>query len=172
MWKNYIFTQEEIAIANRCSKSNGAVGAKALTPKYIMETTEKSSRILDFGCGHVAQYVQLLLAEGFNVVGYDYGKNNQTQYHKLDALNYQYDIVYASNVLNVQSTLNGLEATIMQIWEATKPNGRIVVNYAEKPRKLEGIETTDLEALITKLYGKAPVKVGGTKKGPLWEVQK
>lgn len=50
------FSPEELEIANKTSRSLGAVGLKAIVPKYILANAKKSDKILDFGAGKDAQH--------------------------------------------------------------------------------------------------------------------
>lgn len=92
--------------------------------------------ILDFGAGWKARHALALRELGLNVVAHDFGKNFDPEVHDLHALNRVYDVVYASNVLNVHTTTNALMLTIAQIANSVRQsNGFALVNYPESPRK-------------------------------------
>jgi hypothetical protein len=158
----------DVAAANATSRSNGAVGAKALVPRYIRVIAQFTDTILDFGAGKDAAHTKRLKEAGFNVTAHEFGGNRNENHDEL-ALTRQYDIVYASNVLNVQSSRSMLWDTLFQIKHSVKPGGRAVFNYPESPR-LAGFDVAFMETTITEVFGEEPAMVGGTKRAPIWEV--
>lgn len=163
-----MFTAEEIKVANATSRNLGAVGARAITPRYVEEIACTAHTILDFGAGKAAAHARRMNERGLNVTAYEFGDNVVEGVHDRRALEHKYDIVYASNVLNVQSSVKMLGNTLELLAKATKTNGILVVNYPLSPRK--GVmETVDSERLIAFLKGFfADVRrVGGKKDAPL-----
>lgn len=157
---------EEISIVNKTSRNTGAVGARAITPAYVEQTSKLSDSILDYGAGKDAAHTLRLRNSGFNVTAYDIGSNILEGVHDTQALNKKYDTVYASNVINTSPSLSFLRSTLREIKSVTKT--RAVFNYPESPRKL-GLSVEDMESII-KEYFPSIHRVGGTKNAPLWEV--
>lgn len=164
-------TLESIQRANRTSRGYGAVGSKAITPRYVESIASRSDKILDFGAGKGAVHAMGLRDKGFNVTAYDFGSNVKDNIHDPDALDKEYDIVYASNVLNVQSGTEDLFETLEEISSAVRTGGRAVFNFPMKPRFLD-MDAIGLAESIRKVFGNAPKRVGGTKAAPLFEVVK
>ena len=119
---NEEFSKHETEIANKTSRSAGAVSGKALVPKYVEQHADKSHHILDFGAGKDAVHAKNLREKGFNVTAHEFGSNQKEGVHDKDALHKKYDHVYASNVLNVQSSHDMLGKTLDQLfWEEQTP---------------------------------------------------
>lgn len=119
----------DIQVAMATSRSTGAVGKNAIVPKYIAKIAE-GNKILDFGCGKSAAHVYAMRVEGIDVYGYDYHIAG-SQINLLD----KYDIVYMSNVVNVQQSKESMENTIKMAWECVKQYGVMVFNIPATPRK-------------------------------------
>lgn len=163
---NESFDPEAVKIANSTSRNSGAVGAKAITPRYVEQIANKSHKILDFGSGKDAAHAKRLRQQGLNVTAHEFG-SNQNENHDKDALNRQYDHVYASNVLNVQSSKPMMAATLDQIHKATKKGGSFIGNFPMAPRKADDIDANHVEAELNKRF-ETVKRVGGTKKAPLF----
>lgn len=131
------FNAEDIEIANKTSRSAGAVGGKdTVVTKLTKVFGEQKGAVLDFGAGKGATQSQILKDSGFsNVTSHDFGENVVEGIHDKDALNRQYDTVQVSNVLNVQSSEEMLRGTLSQIAGATKDTGFAIMNYPSSPRK-------------------------------------
>ena len=124
---------------------------KARLPALLVEgshpdlTFSKESRVLDFGAGRQARATHLLRSAGFkHVTAYDFPEN-QDENHSPTALAKIYDLVFASNVLNVQPSLSMLWRTLYQISTATSWEGVFVCNYPTSPRKLPKLTSRALE---------------------------
>jgi len=131
------YTDDEILIANktsRTSKNPGIVSGNAVVPKFVEMYITKNDLVLDYGCGKYPLHAIRLIEKGYNVKKYDFG-DNVSDIHDTDALNYKYDLVYASNVLNVQSNTDMLISTITEIKNLLKPNSKFIANYPIRPRK-------------------------------------
>lgn len=163
-------TPEEIEIANRTSRTSGAIGAKAVVPRYVTETSKKGEKLLDFGAGKDAAHAQRLRGEGHDVTAHEFGNNQKQGLHDQAALTRQYDTVYASNVLNVQSSPSMMNTTLEQIAGATKPGGRAVFNFPKEPRKMN-IHGRDFLEVVKNHFGEVK-RVGGTADIPLIEARK
>jgi len=165
-------TPEQIARANSTSRSGGAVGSKAVTPRYVQETSKPGEKILDFGAGKDAVHAKNLRDAGLDVTAHEFGANAKEGVHDASALDKSrsYDTVYASNVLNVQGDINMLKDTLGQIKGAVVKDGRAVFNYPSSPR-VGKFETSEVSAAIKDVFGVEPERVGGTKNEPIWEVK-
>ena len=170
-------TKEEIQIANRTARTAGAVGGKAITPRYVADTIRPGQSVLNFGAGKPEtqgplagkyKHSETIRESGGIVSEYDFGDN------ATGSLGRQHDVTMASNVLNVQQSDAMLRSTLKQIKDATKDGGRIVFNYPSNPRKwlIDGKEAspTQVARVISEEYGVQPRIVGGTSSAPLWEV--
>lgn len=161
-------SKDDISIANATSRSGGAVGGHPVTLKHVKKIVSPGMKILDFGAGRQAVQAQELKAEGLDVTAYDFGGNVTEGLHDTDALNREYDLVYASNVLNVQSTAEDLESTVKEIAASVKPNGTFVGNLPDSPRKgafdgltpLAGAEM--VQKLLQKYIGQVEKKEGNS----------
>jgi len=159
-----MFTQEQIEIANKTSRNSKAIGSKAIVPAYVAKTAKSEDTILDFGAGKSAAHTERLVREGFDVVAYDFGAND-TPLHDSDALSKSYHTVFASNVLNVQQSVDMMISTIDQIANVTEV--RAVVNFPISPRK-SGITNEDLILLLLEKFSFVNF-VGKSKAAPLFE---
>ena len=172
-----MFTAEEIRIANATSRSSGASvmnkdgTIRAVVPKYVEFIARKEDKILDYGAGKGAVHTLYLREKGFNCIAYDFG-NNVTEMHDKEALKKEYDIVYASNVLNVCSSHNMLVNVIKEIYNAIKDNGIAIMNYPDSPRKANFTEQ-DIRCAIAYVFCSSDIeRVGGTKSAPVWKIRK
>jgi len=171
-----MFKESEILIANKTSRNTGAVGKNAIVPKYVREYVRDyfyncfSPTILDFGAGKTAAHTQALLDEGYDVIAYEFGKNINLELHNLFALAQQYDIVFASNVLNVQSSLEMARNTIEQFSSVVNSGGVAIANYPAVPRKMD-LTVDGMVNLLLERF-ETVSKVGGTKQAPLWLIEK
>lgn len=163
------FNKEEILIANKTSRASGAVGAKAITPRQVAIVAKPTDTILDFGAGKAAAHTKALKELGLNVTAYEFGDNVVEGLHDANALSKKYDIVYASNVLNVQSSESMLRKTLEQIKSASQENGKVIFNYPQSPRKSD-MAAKDVSMIIKDVFGDNPAIVGGNASAPLWQV--
>ena len=163
------YTAEQIKIANSTSRNSGAIGAKAITPKYVSEIATNNESILDFGAGKAAAHTIRLREQGLDVTAYEFG-DNVTELHDKDALNYIYDIVYASNVLNVQQSETMLKSTLKSISQCIMKGGIAIMNYPVSPRKID-LTASELENKLKDFFVSVE-RVGGTKQAPLFKCTK
>ncbi len=136
-------TKNEMTIANKTARSNGAVGKNALLPRIITGRYSQGSTILDFGAGPKALHTKNLKESGFiNVYAYDMGDNFDPDIHlsegELESAN-NFDIVMASNVINTLSSLSAIKETIKDIYRYTDSKGVAIINFPVSPRKLKGL---------------------------------
>ena len=143
-WTDGGYNADDVAIANSTSRNSGAVGKNAVIPRVAREvvdgiaskrgTGKGSLKVLDFGAGKAAAHALAMRADGYDVTAYEFGGNVGGN-HDPDAMKRQYDVVYASNVINVQNSQKMLESTLEQIAASTKPDGVAVMNLPQDPRK-------------------------------------
>lgn len=168
-------TVQEIKIAKATSRSAGASAIKdgkirAIVPLWVEKNIDKDKTILDFGAGKGATSTKYLLSKGFNVAAYDLWVGNGDELLDKFALNRQYDVVFASNVLNVQSSQSMLIETLSQIKDSMKDNGEFICNYPQTPRKML-LTSEEIERIIIKVFGSIE-RVGGIRSAPIWKVIK
>ena len=118
-------TAEQISIANKTSRNSKAIGSKAVTPKYVrawkdMNADKETCSILDFGAGKTAAHTAALVADGYLCLAHEFGDNIDPRYHCELAMSNKYDVVFASNVLNVQQSLYMFTETINEIKSVLK----------------------------------------------------
>ena len=172
-----MFTMEEIKVANATSRSNGASAknkdgsVRAIVPRYVSEHITKEESVLDFGAGKGALHTQWLRELGFNATAYDFGDNVIEGLHDKDALNKQYKVIMASNVLNVQSSIQMMFTTLRQVYDSLEFGGKFVCNYPSSPRKMP-LSASTLGYMLKQTFGGNVERVGGTSSAPLWIVYK
>ena len=159
---------DPVAQANKTARSAGAVGARAITPRYVKDTVKEGETVLNFGAGKPDKktnsylHSDMIRENGGIVDEYDFGSNS------VGKLGNQYDTVFASNVLNVQNGRPMLQETLKQIKNSTK--GRAVFNYPQSPRYMD-LSPDEVASEIKSIFGVEPKRVGGTKQAPMWEVR-
>ena len=169
---NEKFSEKEMEIANKTSRSAGAVSSKALVPRHVEQIAKKSHEILDFGAGKDAIHAQNLRKKGFKkVTAHEFGTNQKAGLHDPKALKKTYHTVYASNVLNVQSNPKMLRSTLNQIHKSVKPGGSFVGNLPESPRKFDKLDHKLVHKELSKRFASVE-RVGGTKSAPVFHAKK
>jgi DNA topoisomerase-1 len=163
------YSEEETSIANKTSRTAGAVGMNAIVPRHVVRIADPKHTILDFGAGKDAAHAKMLKEKGLKVTAYEFGGNVKEGLHDPDALDHKHDIVYASNVLNVQSSKEMLRNTLEEIKSALEDDGTAVFNYPDSPRKSD-MKAADVARVIKDVFGVGPKREGGTASAPLWEV--
>lgn len=166
-----MFTEEEIKIANRTYRSKGPSvydkdgHIRSVVARYVAENIIQSRKILDYGCGPEFVQGRYLRALGFDVSGWDFGANKPKEC--VESLEQIYDVVYASNVLNVISSLDMLDETINQIYNCLNNFGVFIANYPSSPRKMK-FSADVIEQMICNKFGCEAVLVAGSKSAPVW----
>ena len=138
-----MFTEKEIREVNKTARSNGASAInsdgtiRAIVPNFILKNIKeyRDKTILDFGAGKDAIHTKWLRENGLNIIAYDFGDNCIEGIHDKNALDKRYDVIFASNVLNVQSSDVMMMATVYQIHKSLKKGGIFIFNYPISPRK-------------------------------------
>jgi hypothetical protein len=100
---------------------------KAIVPRVVAHFAPVEAKILDFGCGKDAVHVGLLREKGLDVVGHDFSRPAILPFTA-------FDFVYASNVLNVQSSEAMLRITLSEIRSYLRVHGEFIANYPKDPR--------------------------------------
>ena len=172
-----MFTMEEIRVANSTSRISGASAKnkdgsiRAIVPRYVLSSVNKNDTILDFGAGKGAIHTKWLREHGFDVTAYDFGDNCVDGLHDKYALNKQYKVIMASNVINVSSSYEMLFETLRQMYDSLEYGGTLIMNYPASPRKMN-FTATELEHIIDNIFRGKIVRVGGSSSAPLWEIKK
>lgn len=91
-------------------------------------------KVLDYGAGKGKHGVALSRAYNVSVTCYDVGDNAKLRGNVGTYTDGLYDIVYASNVLNVQATHVQIVDVLQDLNNAARPNGLVFFNYPEQPR--------------------------------------
>lgn len=165
-----MFTQEEIKIANATYRSKGSSvfdkdgNIRSVVAKFVANSIGKDKKILDFGCGSEFIQGRYLRDLGFDVSGWDFGDNKPKEC--VDKLEQIYDVVYASNVLNVISSKSMLTETLEQINGCLKNGGMFIANYPQSPRKMN-ISNKELSDIIQEKFGGVVHKITGVS-CPTW----
>lgn len=159
-----MFTQEEICIANATYRSKGSSvfdkdgNIRSVVARFVANSVSKDKKILDFGCGSEFIQGKYLRELGFDVSGWDFGTNKPKEC--MDKLEQIYDVVYASNVLNVISSMSMLTETLDQIYNCLKDGGMFIANYPQSPRKMN-ISNNDLSNIIESKFNGNVCKIPG-----------
>ncbi len=166
---------EQITTANKTSRNSPAIGQKALTPKVARQYMENNfkkddSLVLDFGAGKSAYHAQQFVADGWQVLAHEFGDNIDPSVHCELSMQNEYDLVYASNVLNVQSDEAMLRETLRQIKSVLKPKGVFFANYPLNPRK-SGLTTQEVRDIIQEEFSFC-MWIEGKKNAPVWLMEK
>ena len=166
-------SDEEILKANKSSRSSGAVGPKAITPrmvlKYIEDTGNKDIKILDFGSGKDAKHTYALRDMGLDVTAHDFSANVRDEHHDPNALNSKYDMVFASNVLNVQGSEQMMRRTVEDILKTMDNNSVFIANFPGSPRY--GLQTArDAKDILEDYFDVVVIhgSDGGKTSSPVW----
>lgn len=152
-----IYSPAEISVMNATSRYGGVVGNRAIVPRVVEKLVKQGDVILDFGAGKNAVQAQQLMNKGYDVLAYEMGKNFDPLLHFKDALNYRYNIVYASNVVNVQHSDDQIYNLLSLLHELIVRDGKVVINYPQSPRyavKQDGdiVSTKDVEDIAKGIF--------------------
>jgi hypothetical protein len=129
-------------VATSTSRDSGAVGKNPVVYRELMNLLDRNvgalwgKPILDFGAGKNAVHTQHLRKTwGFDVTAYDLPANQKPGLHDPNALQRQYPIVCASNVLNTIPDPEDVRFAFNQIANAVESDGYVILNYPAEPRK-------------------------------------
>jgi hypothetical protein len=152
-----LYTPEQIKAMNRTARYKGAVGKNALVPlvchDQISFSIKKHLIVLDYGAGREAIHCEQLQTAYPNITihAWDIGDNYMgSPFHVEELEMNKYDIVYASNVFNIQPTFEAIQYIFHEINELLVDGGIFIFNHAITPRHFK-ITTNQLED-ISLLY--------------------
>lgn len=151
------FSPEYIAEVNRTARGSTGIGIAATVVRVIEtmvanEIIPRPATMLDYGAGPKAIQATHFSHSGYDVTAYDVGSNTRDHLHDPDALSGQYDLVYASKVLNVQLYPECVDAVAAQIAGCVAPGGSAVVNYPH-PQK-SGLSDDGVAAILRGHFGR------------------
>lgn len=165
--ENYVPNPDDIEIARKTSrtqrfdltKEKGRGFGESIVPSFAISKASHDSKILDFGAGKHPYYVMKYRNDGYNIDGYDlpdsmnFWKDNYGTDVQTDGFNGQYDIVYASNVMNISPNEEFLRRmTLDKIYQALKSDGLFIGNYPSAPRKNPQMKESDLYRIIREYF--------------------
>ena len=139
-----MFTKEYVDKVNRaysimCSR-------KQSLPKIVESVAKQSDNILDYGAGKDAFGTKYLREKGFNTIAYEIGGNVVNGVHDPEALRMRYDIVFASNVFNIQPTHSDVLDVVLEIQSLIVKGGKFICNF---PRPIKNnMRADDLESVL------------------------
>lgn len=139
-------TEDEVTAVNRTARNwaDTCVYRAFRHRAAFMSMLTKGATVLDFGSGKLGHHLHRIRDMDINITGYDIGENFDPKIHDEDALDKRYDVVLASNVLNVQPQISALQLTLYEIQSATKLDGILIFNYPAEPRKIPEIKLADI----------------------------
>lgn len=116
-------------------------------PKILPKYVEKDKSILDFGAGLDAYGTLALRQKGFKVTAYDIGRNFNPAVHDPKALSRKYDVIFCSNVFNVQPSAAAIQRLVSALRKRLKTGGKLIFNYPPNPRK-SNVSVAELDAYV------------------------
>ena len=130
------YEKSERAIAEKTARRSGAVGGKSVLPDIVKSLATTLDSILDYGAGYGQNTIKLRKA-GLSVFCYDFNPERLPKEYTTELKLRRYDIVFASNVLNVQSSILMLDKTLQEINSELKPTGLFIANLPSSPNKIK-----------------------------------
>jgi SAM-dependent methyltransferase len=132
--------EEYITLVNKTSRPGGVGGKTPLCYRLAIDLFGagiiKEGSILDFGCGKHAVHINNLreqLGSYFCCYGHDIGANDPGIIWA-PRMGDQHDLVIASNVANVQPTVDLLLKVLGEMWSKVRPGGYLLLNHPKNPR--------------------------------------
>jgi hypothetical protein len=154
--KGGIMTKKEVKKVNGTARSKGCVGKNAVVPAMIAHTLRRLAldghnlrgrHILDYGSGKVPRHAMDITAKtGVKIDAYDIGTNFVEGVHVKPKAR-QYDLIYASNVINVLPSKGATVDALREMKSFCSKVGVIVFNYPKKPRHA-GLDIDDIAKLV------------------------
>lgn len=111
----------------------------SLSFKHVMDFVTKylknnpDAKVLDFGAGKNPFLAKHFKKMGFAIDAHELAQNNNKEHD--DVAGEKYDLVIASNVLNIQQTLSNLRKTLNQIFKFTKKDGMLFATVPDQPNE-------------------------------------
>lgn len=146
-------------------------GKKSLVPNYVKTIVRSGDSVLNFGAGVKEKDGKYLHSEIIREAGGVVDECDLRWEPAWKELLYFYDIVFASNVINVQPSLRMLLQTLLEIKSYVKRcSGVVVMNYPKSPRYLN-ISTEEMRLYVSEIFNQTPKVVAGGKNSPVWEIR-
>lgn len=153
------FSDEAMRVANATLRSNGASvfdpdgGIRSIVALYVADKYREQRDyyyILDYGCGkHAIQRAYLIEKCGFDHVdGHDFGNNQPI----CERFGYDYDVVYASNVINVAISKEMVYNDFVEMRNHAADGGTVIFNYPSSPRKA-GLSNKEIMEIAMEVFG-------------------
>lgn len=171
------------------ARSGGCVGDKSIVNRYIKENlaTLGECTFLDFGCGPTGRHVVDLLNKFVTVweedLAFDHKSYSELNLRKRMGLPWdpsefseevlntppwahlegkRYDVVYASNVLNVQGTYADIYNVMDTLKTRLNPGGLLLVNCTSKPWKNKDLTPQQVRQMLWDYYSMFPVAISSS----------
>jgi hypothetical protein len=132
---------------------------RQVLPHVVMKYIKPTDKVLDFGAGKDAFGAKILRENGFNCTAWDIGKNFNSEVHDPRAMHNEYDVVFASNVFNVQPDGNYITEILLDVQGILKNEGLFFCNFPKSPRKNKW-DTNMLESTL-RLFAHTHNNYGG-----------
>jgi hypothetical protein len=137
------YSKDEIDSVSRTGNKVGATSNNSVFTRYLLCSNFPSdTKVLDFGAGKDSRQAQKISTKYSNVVAHDFhevisdsGVDSLFDINALDKDN-GYDVVIASNVLNVQPSCEMLEKTLDDLYCVMGEGKKLVVNVPRAPIKV------------------------------------
>lgn len=130
-----LLNEKDLQIVNSTARYKGPTVVNAVVPIFVEKYAKDDDAILDYGAGYEAIHTMYLRSKGLYVTAYDVGNNVNPDIHKKDALKFIYDVIFASNVLNVLPSDKLVEDCIVEIAATLDYSGLFICNFPNSPRK-------------------------------------
>ena len=128
---------------------------RQILSNYIstMFDQQKHLWILDYGAGKDIYGTLMLRDRGFKyVTAYDIGNNYVEGLHDLKALTKTYDIIFASNVINVQTSYEDIIQILQEVHSCMILDSEFHFNIPGKPRKCD-LNNKKVIELLNEVFG-------------------
>ena len=146
-WEDIVIPKiQDIEMMIKTGQKRGIFAKNPILTRLILcENFPKDVKILDFGAGTNALQAQKIKEKYPNTKAYDYPLSaiksiiqnpKLFEIYDLDALNKDYDIIIASNVLNVQPNVKQLENTLNKIYCSMDRDTILFLNLPREPIKV------------------------------------
>lgn len=147
-----MYTSEEKEMMMKTARAAGAVGANAVLPRVLKSMIDEDVVVLDFGAGPKAVQTMALRDDGYQVFAHDINPE-KTEAHIDDPADYKnyFDVVFASNVINVQPTGKNIVSVVHAVHELVRNNGYALFNYPSSPRKA-GLTVSQIEGILKEQF--------------------